>query len=62
MDAHTMAVADLGEVLRLSGQPAESAAVLEEAIELHEEKGNVPAAARLRGLLAEPPRSAGVEL
>jgi class 3 adenylate cyclase/tetratricopeptide (TPR) repeat protein len=62
LEAHAMAVADLGEVLRLSGQPAESAAVLEDAIRLHEEKGNAAAATRLHGLLADPPRSARVEL
>jgi class 3 adenylate cyclase len=49
------ASADLAEVLRLGGRPEESAAALEDAIRLHEQKGNVVAAGTLRGLLSEPP-------
>jgi len=46
--------ADLAEVLRLRGRAQESAAALEEAIRLHERKGNVAAASSLRSLLPEP--------
>ena len=55
LDAHATAVADLGEVLRLAGLPGEAAAALEEAIGLHDAKGNVAAVTRLRRLLADPP-------
>ena len=55
LDERAKAVADLAEVLRLAGRQLESAAALEEAIGLHERKGNVLAAETLRGLLAEPP-------
>lgn len=54
LDARAEALADLGEVLRLVGRPQESTSALEEAIGLHEDKGNVVAAGRLRRLLAEP--------
>jgi class 3 adenylate cyclase/tetratricopeptide (TPR) repeat protein len=57
LDDHAQAVADLAEVLRLAGRVKESAAALEEAIGLHERKGNLAAARTLRGLLAEPPIS-----
>ncbi len=57
LDDRARAVADLAEVLRLAGRPKESAAALEEAIGLHERKGNVVAAKKLRALLAEPPIS-----
>jgi class 3 adenylate cyclase/tetratricopeptide (TPR) repeat protein len=53
LNLHAQALADLGEVLRLAGRPEESAAAVEEAISLHEQKGNVVAAARLGGRLAE---------
>ena len=59
--AHAMAVADLADVLRLAGRQQESASVLEEAIRLHEAKGNLAAAARLRGLPAEPPGGASAD-
>jgi class 3 adenylate cyclase/tetratricopeptide (TPR) repeat protein len=55
LDLRATALADLSEVLRLAGRPQEAAVVLEEAIPLLEEKGNVVAAETLRGLLAEPP-------
>jgi class 3 adenylate cyclase/tetratricopeptide (TPR) repeat protein len=61
LDAHAISVADLGEVLRLAGRRQESASVLEEAIRLHEAKGNVAAAARLRGLPAETPGHASAD-
>jgi tetratricopeptide (TPR) repeat protein len=50
---HAQAVADLAEVLRLSGRSKESAAVAKEAIRLYEKKGNIVAARALRGFLAE---------
>ena len=53
LDLRAQAAADLAEVLRLAGQPRESESALEEAIRLHEDKGNVAAAGRLRGLLAD---------
>jgi class 3 adenylate cyclase len=55
LDLHAKALADLAEVLRLAGKAKESASPLEEAIRLYGEKGNVTAAGRLRGLLAERP-------
>jgi class 3 adenylate cyclase/predicted ATPase len=55
LDDHAQALADLAEVFRLSGRPEESATTLEEAIHLHEQKGNVVAADMLRAVLAEPP-------
>jgi tetratricopeptide (TPR) repeat protein len=61
LDAHAKAVADLGEVLRLAGRQRESASLLEEAIRLHEAKGNVAAATRLRSLPAEPPGGASAD-
>jgi hypothetical protein len=50
---HAQAVADLAEVLRLSGRSKESAAVAKEAIRLYEKKGNIVAARTLRNFLAE---------
>ena len=55
LDDHAQALADLAEVFRLSGRPEESATALEEAIHIHEQKGNVVAADMLRAVLAEPP-------
>jgi class 3 adenylate cyclase/tetratricopeptide (TPR) repeat protein len=55
LDDRAHALADLAEVLRLGGRSEESAAVLEEAIDLHEQKGNVVAVERLRAVLATPP-------
>jgi class 3 adenylate cyclase/tetratricopeptide (TPR) repeat protein len=52
------AAADLAEVLRLAGQTEQTAAALDEAIGLHEMKGNLVAAGRLRALRATP----GVEV
>jgi tetratricopeptide (TPR) repeat protein len=54
LDARATAVADLAEVLRLAGRRQESASVVEEATRLHEAKGNLAAAARLRGLFSSP--------
>jgi class 3 adenylate cyclase/tetratricopeptide (TPR) repeat protein len=47
LDPHAHAFADLATVLRLAGRPEESAAALQEAIRLYEEKGNIAAAAAL---------------
>jgi tetratricopeptide (TPR) repeat protein len=55
LEDHAQAVGALAEVLRIAGQPEESAAALQEAIRLHEKKGNVVAAEALRALFAEPP-------
>jgi class 3 adenylate cyclase/tetratricopeptide (TPR) repeat protein len=55
LDDRAQAVADLAEVLRVAGRSKESAVAVEEAIGLHDRKGNVIAAETLRGLLAEPP-------
>ena len=43
---------DLAEVLRRAGRPAEAAALIEEAVELYERKGNVVSARRSRVVLA----------
>ena len=47
------ALSDLAEVLRLADRPRESSAALESALRLHEQKGNVPGAARARARLLE---------
>jgi hypothetical protein len=43
----------MAEVLRLLNRPAEALPFLERAIELYEQKGNAPNAARAGALLAE---------
>ena len=53
LDATASAVADLGEVLRLAGQPTESAAKSHEAIRLYEAKGTVAAVDKLRARIGE---------
>jgi tetratricopeptide (TPR) repeat protein len=55
LDDRAQALADLAEVLRLGGRPEESATLLEEAIYLYKQKGNVIAAETRRADLAEPP-------
>jgi class 3 adenylate cyclase/tetratricopeptide (TPR) repeat protein len=55
LDLRASAAADLGEVLRLAGKPQESAAAVQEAILLYEEKGNISAAALLAGSSASAP-------
>jgi tetratricopeptide (TPR) repeat protein len=50
LDAHAEATADLAEVLRLAGRPEESATTLDEAIRMHDQKGNLVAAGTLRSL------------
>jgi class 3 adenylate cyclase/tetratricopeptide (TPR) repeat protein len=52
LDMRGDAYMDLAEVLGLSGRSAEAAAALEEAITLHERKGNVVSAERARERLA----------
>jgi tetratricopeptide (TPR) repeat protein len=49
--AHVCAHEDLAETLRLAGRSDEAAAELERALELHERKGNLVAAARIRAKL-----------
>jgi tetratricopeptide (TPR) repeat protein len=56
LDDHADALADLGEVLRLSGRGEESAAARQEALRLYEQKGNIAAAARLAGSPTSAPR------
>jgi tetratricopeptide (TPR) repeat protein len=55
------ALADLGEVLRLAGRPADAAEQLEAALRLYEQKGVLPKIECTRALLAElaqPPATA----
>jgi class 3 adenylate cyclase len=56
LDGRARAVADLAEVLRLAGRPEESTAAVQEAIRLHEQKGNIAAVARLARTSAPAPR------
>ncbi len=44
---------DLAEVLRLSGRVAEAVPLVEEAVRLHERKGNLASAAQARAMLEE---------
>ena len=53
LDAHAIAVADLGEVLFLAGRVQESADTTAEALRVFERKGNVAFALRLRAELDE---------
>ena len=48
LELRARALADLADVLRLAGRPHESRVALEEAGQLHERKGNLPAAERVR--------------
>jgi len=54
LDLHARAVADLAEVLRLAGRSEESAAAVQEAIRLYEQKGNIAAAAALETTTSMP--------
>ena len=56
LDLRAQAAAALGEVLRLAGRLEESAAAVQEAIRLHEQKGNIAAAALLTGSANSAPR------
>ena len=44
---------DLGQVLRLAGRASEAAAVVGEAVELYEQKGNTVSAGLARATLSE---------
>jgi tetratricopeptide (TPR) repeat protein len=48
LELRAKALADLAEVLRLAARPHEAREALEEALRLHERKGNRPAAERIR--------------
>ncbi len=50
---HAEALGDLGEVLHLAGQEQEATEALASALELHEAKGNLAAARRIRAALGE---------
>ena len=50
---HGYALMDLAEVLRLAGRAQEAVPVVEEAVELFDRKGIVPAAEAAQALLAE---------
>jgi class 3 adenylate cyclase/tetratricopeptide (TPR) repeat protein len=50
LDLRGQALADLAEVLRLASRPEEARALVEEAIRLYDEKGNIVAARQLRAL------------
>ena len=54
LSLRAQALDDLAEVLRRAGQPLGSRVALDEAISLHERKGNVVAAATLRHRLEAP--------
>ena len=53
LHSHADALTDLAEVLKLAGRPGDAVAALEGAIRLHEQKGNVVAAARARVVLGD---------
>jgi DNA-binding SARP family transcriptional activator/tetratricopeptide (TPR) repeat protein len=53
LHSHADALTDLAEVLQLAGRTAEAAAAVDEAMHLHEQKGNVVAAARARSFLED---------
>jgi class 3 adenylate cyclase/tetratricopeptide (TPR) repeat protein len=55
LELRAKASTDLADVLRLAGRAQESTAALQEALHLHERKGNAPAAAELRARLAGLP-------
>ena len=48
VNAHAETLVDLAEVLRASGEEAEAAAALRQAVTLYEEKGNLLGAERAR--------------
>jgi tetratricopeptide (TPR) repeat protein len=53
LNDHADALLDYAEVLRLSGRRAEASSVVESAVPLYEQKGNVVSAATARSLLGE---------
>ena len=54
LDLRARAVADLAEVLRLAGRSEESAATVQEATRLYEQKGNIAAPAALASTTSTP--------
>jgi class 3 adenylate cyclase/tetratricopeptide (TPR) repeat protein len=54
LDMRADGLVDLAEVLRLIGRTDETTGVLEGAVRLYEQKGDVVSAARARSVLAEP--------
>ena len=48
LNVQAAALADLGETLRLSGDPERAAQITQRALALYERKGNTAAAAALR--------------
>jgi tetratricopeptide (TPR) repeat protein len=61
LHSHAGALTDLAEVLRLAGRPAEAVEAVDEAIRLHEQKGNVLAVAKERAFLEELAQSIGAK-
>jgi tetratricopeptide (TPR) repeat protein len=53
LNDHADALVDHAEVLRLAGRRAEASSVVESAVALYEQKGNVASAARARAVLDE---------
>jgi predicted ATPase len=53
LDGHGDVLLDLGEVLRVAGRPNDAVPVVQAALELYNQKGNVVSAARARAALAE---------
>jgi class 3 adenylate cyclase/tetratricopeptide (TPR) repeat protein len=48
LELHAKALADFAEVMLLADRPREARSALEDAVRLHERKGNLPAAERIR--------------
>jgi tetratricopeptide (TPR) repeat protein len=57
-DLRAQSLADLAEVLSLAGKPEESAAAVQEATRLYEQKGNLAAIARLASTPTPAPPTA----
>jgi hypothetical protein len=53
INMHADALMALAEVLRLANRSSEAAAVIQEALNLYEQKGNVVSAGKARALLGE---------
>jgi acyl dehydratase len=53
INVHGDALRALAEVLRLAERPGEAAPVIQEALNLYEQKGNVVSAGKARALLGE---------
>ncbi len=53
LENHGDALMVLADVLRLGGQPGEASTSVAQALQLFDQKGNVPSAARARSLLAQ---------